>query len=85
MISFLFSLFIATDVAQDRTVQIKGSWRLHHSIHLYINKKTHFGHSFAFDAPTVWNDLPDDVCSARILACFRKKLKSYLFDYAFSP
>ena len=47
--------------------------------------KKHFGHSFAFDAPTLWNDLPDDICSALTLACFRKKLKSYLFDKAFPP
>ena len=37
-----------------------------------------FDHSFAFDAPTVWNDLPDDICSAPTLACFRKRLKLYL-------
>ena len=30
--------------------------------HLYINVK-HLGHRFAFDVPTVWNDLPDDVPS----------------------
>ena len=47
--------------------------------------KRHFGHSFAFDAPTLWNDLPEDVHSAPTLACFRKKLKSYLFDKAFPP
>ena len=47
--------------------------------------KKHFGHSFAFDAPTLWNDMPDDVRSAPYLACFRKKLKSYLFDKAFPP
>ena len=45
-------------------------------------KKT-FGHSLAFDAPTLFNVLPDDVCSAPNLACFRKKLKSNLFDKAF--
>ena len=22
-----------------------------------------FGHSFSFDAPTVWNSMPDDVCT----------------------
>ena len=32
-------------------------------------------HSFAFDAPTVWNDLTYDVCSTSTLACFRKKAK----------
>ena len=50
---------------------------------VYKSKKR-FGHSFAFDAPTLWNDLPDDVNSAQTLACFRKKLKSYLFDKAFT-
>ena len=30
--------------------------------------KIHFGHSFAFDTPTVWNDLPEHVCSALILS-----------------
>ena len=41
---------------------------------VYKSKK-HFGHSFAFDAPTVWNDLPDQIHSAPSLACFRKKVK----------
>ena len=40
-------------------------------------------YSFAFDASTVWNDLPDDVCSFPTVTCFRKRLKSYLFDNAF--
>ena len=46
----------------------------------------HFiSHIFAFDAPIVWNDLPDDVCSAPNLSCFsKKKLKSYRFKKAFS-
>ena len=47
--------------------------------------KKHFIHSFAYYAPKLWNDLPDDVCFAPNLACFRKKLKSYLLDKAFPP
>ena len=47
--------------------------------------KEHFSHSFAFDAPTLWNDLPDDVCSAPNFACFKKKLKSYLFEHVNFP
>ena len=43
-----------------------------------------FGHSFTFVAPTVLNDLPDEVHSAPTLACFRKRLKAYLFKKAFS-
>ena len=43
----------------------------------------HFGHSFAFDAPKIWNDLPQDVRSATSVASFRKKLKTYLFAKAY--
>ena len=37
----------------------------------------HFDHSFAFDAPKIWNELPHDVRSAASVASFRKKLKRY--------
>ena len=40
------------------------------SIH---KSKRHFSHSFAYDAPKVWNDLPDEIRSAPSLASFRKK------------
>ena len=46
--------------------------------HLYTNLKKHFGHTFAFDAPTVWNDLPDDVLSAPTLFFF-------FFFFFYSP
>ena len=78
----LFFLLIVEDIVQDTTIQIKGSWGFLNSVHLYINKK-HFGHSFAFDDPMVWNHLPDEIRSAPTLACFRKRLKSYLFKKAF--
>ena len=45
----------------------------------------HFDHSFAFDAPKIWNELPHDVCSAASVASFRKKLNTYLFAKAYSP
>ena len=45
----------------------------------------HFGHSFAFDAPKIWNDLPQDVRSATSVASFRKKLKTYPFAKAYPP
>ena len=45
----------------------------------------HFGHSFAFDAPKIWNDLPQDVRGATSVASFRKKLKTYLFAKAYPP
>ena len=44
----------------------------------------HFGHSFAFDAPKIWNELPNDVCSTTSVASFRK-LKTYLFAKAYAP
>ena len=68
-ISVLFCLFFVKDMAQDIAILIKGSWRFLNIKHLYTNPKKHFGHSFAFDAPIVWNDLPDDVHSAPTLAC----------------
>ena len=43
----------------------------------------HFDHSFAFDAPKIWNELPHDVRSAASVASFRKKLKTYLFAKAY--
>ena len=80
-ISALICLFVVEGMAQDTTTQIRGSSILP----ICTQIKKHFGHSFAFDAPTLWNDLPDDVCSAPTLACLRKKLKSYVFDKAFPP
>ena len=55
-----------------------------HCASIYKSKK-HFGHSFAYDAPRIWNDLPDDVRSAKSLSSFRKKLKTYLFEKAYPP
>ena len=81
-ISALVCLFVVEGMAQDTTAQIRGSSLI---LPIYIQIKNHFGHSFAFDAPTLWNDLPDDISSAPTLACFSKKLKSYLFDKAFPP
>ena len=49
-----------------------------HFASTYKSKK-HFGLSFAYDAPRVWNDLPDDVHSAKSLSSFKKKLKTYLY------
>ena len=45
----------------------------------------HFDHSFAFDAPKIWNELPHDVRSAASVVSFRKKLKTYLFAKAYPP
>ena len=45
----------------------------------------HFDHSFAFDVPKIWNELPHDVHSAASVAFFRKKLKTCLFAKAYPP
>ena len=54
-------------MTQDITIQIKGPWRIPNATDLHTNIKN-FGHNFAFDAPTVRNDLLDDVHSATTLA-----------------
>ena len=55
-----------------------------HFASIYKSKK-HFGLSFAYDAPMIWNDLPVVVCSAKSLFSFRNKLKTYLFEKAYPP
>ena len=51
-----------------------------------IHKSTkQFGFSFAFDAPTVWNSLPEDIRASPTIATFRKKLKTYLYAKAYPP
>ena len=51
-----------------------------------IHKSTkQFGFSFAFDAPTVWNSLPEGIRASPTIASFRKKLKTYLYAKAYPP
>ena len=52
------------------------------SVHKSIKR---FGYSFAFDAPTVWNALPEEICASPSLASFRKCLKTYLYTKAYLP
>ena len=47
--------------------------------------KKQFDHSFSYDAPTLWNSLPDNVRFAPSVSTFRKRLKSYLFHLAYPP
>ena len=54
----------------------------HFSTSIYKSAK-HIGHSFAYDASMIWNDLPDDVCSATSLHSFRRKLEIFLFAQAY--
>ena len=44
-----------------------------------------FGFSFASDAPTVWNSLPEDIHASPTIASFRTKLKTYLYTKAYPP
>ena len=52
------------------------------SVHKSVKQ---FGNSFAFDAPTVWNTLPDVIRASPSLASFRKQLKTYLYTKAYPP
>ena len=52
------------------------------SIHKSVKQ---FGYSFAFDAPTVWNALPEKIRESPSLASFRKCLKTYLYTKAYPP
>ena len=52
------------------------------SVHKSVKQ---FGNSFAFDAPTVWNALPDEICASPSLASYRKLLKTYLYTKAYPP
>ena len=44
-----------------------------------------FGFSFAFDAPTVWNSLSDDIRASTTIASVRKELKTYLYSNVYPP
>ena len=50
-----------------------------------FKSRKHFGLSFGYDKPMIWNDLPDDVRSANSLASFRSRLKSYIFEKHIHP
>ena len=71
----LFCLLIVEDIVQHTTIQIKVSLEVPQFCPSVHKSKKHFGHSFAFDAPTVWNYLPDEVRCAKTLVCFEKRVK----------
>ena len=52
-VSVLLCLLVAEDMAEDKTVQMKGSWWLINTTHLYTNKKKTLRSQFTFDAATV--------------------------------
>ena len=47
--------------------------------------KVHFNKSFSYDAPKLWNDLPLEIWTAPTLSCFKRRLKTYLFQKSFPP
>jgi len=47
------------------------------------NLKSYGGRSFACAAPSVWNDLPDELRSTSSLSVFKTGLKTYLFRDAY--
>ena len=50
----------------------------HFAPSVYKSSK-HFGYSFAYDTPKIWNDLLNDVRLATSLHSLRQKLKTYPF------
>ena len=51
---------------------------------LHFKSVKHFGHSFALDAPNIWNELLNDVLCTSV-ASFGKKLRTYLFAKVYTP
>ena len=41
--------------------------------------------SFVFDAPTLWNELSDEVRASPTIGSFGQQLKAYLFNKAYPP
>ena len=87
-----FSRYFATHLSSysssssNRLSQCGGNFlvipKFYPSIHKSVKQ---FGNSFAFDAPTVWNALPDKICASSSLATFRKQLKTYMYTKAYPP
>ena len=69
-----FVPFLKLDIVLTRKIKADGVFLV---VPLHYMSAKHFGPSFAYNAPKIWNDLPD-VCLATSLHSFRKKLKTYL-------
>ena len=52
------------------------------SVHKSVKQ---FDNSFAFDAPSVWNALQNEIHSSPSLASFRKQLETHLYTKAYPP
>ena len=69
-----------------RRSQTGGNFLVIPKCYPFVHKSVkQFGNSFAFDAPTVWNALPDEIRASPSLASFRKQLKTYLYTKAYPP
>ena len=66
-------------MAQDAIIQIKGL-----QCYPSVPEKIMLATFFALEAPTAWNDLPDNVHCAQTGACFRKKAKILSLQKGFS-
>ena len=66
---------LLTTISQDEVNLTKSSWRSFSSVYMCINHGSILVTVFAFDGPTVRNELPDDVYSASSASFSRKKLK----------
>ena len=76
--SYLSQFPVAVNATEDKEDWIEGSWRFLSLLLAQIQAyKNQFGHSFAFDASTIWNELPGDVSPASSVSPFRKKLKPF--------
>ncbi len=51
---------------------------------VYISKSTAGGRSFSYLAPKLWNNLPNTVREADTLCQFKSRLKTHLFNLAYT-
>ncbi len=61
--------------------------RSQNSVHLIIpriSKSTAGGRSFFHLVPKLWNNLPKTVCEADTLCQFKSRLKTHLFNLAYT-
>ena len=73
-LGILLHIFLPTAVlVANRLSQSGGNFlvilKFYPSVHKSVKQ---FGNSFVFDAPTVWNALPDEICVSPSSASFRK-------------
>ncbi len=47
--------------------------------------KIYSDRAFSKAAPFLWNPFPIDICRSPNVACFKQRLKTYLFKLAFTP